>query len=210
MQDSRLAAKLLFGAAGLAAVAFGALSVAVARGKTARWDRRAKRRTHGALGSGDVANATRFAARAATPLGKWWGYVPASLAVSLRLLRAGRSTAAFTVAGSALGAALLPPALERALPHRSPPPKRGAPAVQSYPSGHALQTSAVALTTSYVLWREELVPSATFVPLSAASLVAGLSRFVLDRHWTSDLLGGYLAGVAFGAACAGGYELARG
>ncbi|RYZ02351.1 MAG: phosphatase PAP2 family protein [Myxococcales bacterium] len=209
MQDRSLAAKLLFGASGMAALAFGAFSLAVARGKTARWDRRAKRRSHDALGSGDGAHAVRSAARAATPLGKWWGYLPASLGVSLRLLRAGRGNAAFTIAGSALGAALLPPVLERVLPHRAPPPERGEPAVPSYPSGHALQTSAVALTTGYVLWREQLAPSMALVPLSAASVVAGLSRFVLDRHWTSDLVGGYLAGVAFGAACAGGYELAR-
>ncbi|MDF3064439.1 MAG: hypothetical protein K0R38_40 [Polyangiaceae bacterium] len=210
MQDRPLAAKLLFGAAALTALAFGALTVAVGRGKTKRWDSRAKRLSHEAVGSGEGARAARFAANAATPIGKWWGYLPASLGVSLRLLRAGRSTAALTIAGSAVGAALLPPLLDRSLAHRSPPPERRGPRVQSYPSSHALQTSAVALTTGYVLWREKLAPSGAFVPLTAASALAGLSRFVLDRHWTSDLLGGYLAGVAFGAACAGGYELARG
>lgn len=210
MHEPKLAATWLFGTASLAALAFGALTLAVKRGRTDRWDRRAKRQAHAVVGDGDGARLARLAAHGMTPVGKWWAYLPASLGVSLKLLRAGRSRAAFTIAGVAVGAALLPPVLERAVARRPPPPERGEPSEQSYPSGHALQTSAVALATGYVLWREQLGPRAAFAPLSAAPLLAGLSRLLLDRHWTSDLLGGYLAGVAWGATCAGSYELSRG
>jgi undecaprenyl-diphosphatase len=92
---------------------------------------------------------------------------------------------------------------------RSPPPERHEPSKQSYPSGHALQTSAMALTTGYVLLREGLAPRWSLAPLGLASLAAGAGRLLLDRHWTSDVLGGYLAGVALGASCAGVYELQR-
>lgn len=209
MQDPKLAAKLLFGIAGVAALGFGALSAAVARGKTSRWDRRGKRRAHLLRGEGRRAELVRAAAKGSAPIGKWWAYLPGSLAVSLRLLRGGRAAGAFTVAGTAVGAALLPPLLERALSRRQPPAERGEPSEQSYPSGHALQTSAVALASSYVLWREQLGPRWTAAPLSAASLATSAGKLLLDRHWTSDVLGGYCAGVAWGAVCAGAYELAR-
>lgn len=201
MEDSKRAASWLFGIAGVAGLGYAALSWAVARGKTARWDRKLERELHGN-------GAASLAAQGSTPLGKWWAYVPASFGASLKLLRARRPAAALTVSGTALGAALLAPLLDRAMPHRSPPPRRGEPGKQSYPSGHALQTSAVALTTSYVMWREGIGPRWTAAPLGFASAVAGAGKLLLSRHWTSDVLGGYCAGVAFGSACAGVYELA--
>jgi undecaprenyl-diphosphatase len=95
------------------------------------------------------------------------------------------------------------------LTRRLPPRERGEPWEQSYPSGHALETSALAVTSGYVLIREELATPWAGSPLSLASLASGLGRLWLDRHWTSDLLGGYCAGISFGATCAGIYELAR-
>jgi membrane-associated phospholipid phosphatase len=40
-----------------------------------------------------------------------------------------------------------------------------------------------------------------------ASIAAGAGRLLLDRHWTSDVIGGYCAGIALGATGAGLYEL---
>ena len=207
MSDSKLAAKLLFGTAALATLGFGWLSVAVARGKTSRFDRRAKRGVHGVrigLGHGRV---VRAAALGTTPLGKWWAYLPPSLVTARRLERHGRTAGAVTVAGTAFAAALLPLLLDRLIGRRAPPPERRDPSKQSYPSGHALQTSAMALTTSYVLLREGLGPRWSVAPLSLASLAAGAGKLLLDRHWTSDVIGGYCAGIALGATCAGVYEL---
>ncbi len=209
MLDTKLATRLLFGTAALAALGFSALSVAVARGKTSRFDARAKRRVQSSRGGGGKALALRAVAKTTTPLGKWWGYLPASLATAGRLLRSGRTAGAITVASSAVGAALLPPLLERALGDRLAPPERGDGASHSYPSGHALQSSAVALATGYVLWREGMSSKSKLSPLGVASLAAGAGRLLLDRHWTTDVVGGYFAGIAWGAACAGAYELSR-
>jgi membrane-associated phospholipid phosphatase len=66
----------------------------------------------------------------------------------------------------------------------------------------------VAVATSYVLLREGLAPRWSVAPFGLASLAAGAGRLVLDRHWTSDVIGGYCAGIALGATCAGVYELA--
>jgi undecaprenyl-diphosphatase len=104
---------------------------------------------------------------------------------------------------------LLPLVLDRVMKRRAPPPERHEPSKASYPSGHALQTSAVAVATSYVLLREGVAPRWSVAPLGLASLAAGAGRLLLDRHWTSDVAGGYLAGVSLGATCAGIYELGR-
>jgi membrane-associated phospholipid phosphatase len=199
----------LFGAAAISALGFGLVSLAVARGKTSRIDQRIKRRVHSLRVDSSYPKALRNAALSTTPLGKWWAYVPPSLVTAGRLLSQGKGAAASTVAGTAMLAALLPPLLDGFMRRRSPPPERHEPSKQSYPSGHALQTSAIALTTGYVLVREGLAPRWSVAPLGVASLAAGAGRLLLDRHWTSDVLGGYLAGVALGASCAGVYELRR-
>lgn len=41
------------------------------------------------------------------------------------------------------------------------------------------------------------------------ALATGLSRLILDRHWASDVIGGYCAGIALGATRAGIYELSQ-
>lgn len=207
MHDSKLASRLLFATAALSAVGFGWLSLAVARGKTQRFDQRAKRRVHGMRVDSEHPRALRIAAIGTTPLGKWWAYLPASFASARHLQRQGRTAAAITVAGTALAAAVSAFLAERLASHRFPPPERHEPAKHSYPSGHALQSSAVAFATSYVLLREGLAPSWSFAPFGLASLAAGAGRLVLDRHWTSDVLGGYCAGIAVGATGAGIYEL---
>lgn len=207
MNDSRLASKLLFATGAVAALGFAAITRAVLSGKTRRFDERAKRRVHGARVDFGHGRALRQAALSTTPLGKWWGYLPPALGTARRLQRQGRDAAALTVAGVAVAAALLPPILERLLPRRATPPELERRGHHSYPSGHALQTSAVALSTGYVLWREGLGPRWSAAPLGLASIAAGAGRLLLDRHWTSDVIGGYCAGIALGATGAGFYEL---
>ena len=207
MLDSKLASKLLFATAAVSALGFGLVSLAVAKGKTLRFDTRAKRRVHRLRVDSDHPKTLRIAALGTTPLGKWWAYVPASLVSARRLQHHGRTAGAVTVASAAVAAGLASLVLDRVVSPRSPPPERRAPSKQSYPSGHALKSSAMALTTSYVLLREGLAPSWSVAPFGLASLAAGAGRLVLDRHWTSDVLGGYCAGVALGATCAGLYEL---
>lgn len=207
MASSNLRASLLFGVAGLASLGFGMVAAAVSRGKTTRMDRRAKRLVHQVRGAGARGSTLQRAALSTTPLGKWWAYVPPALSTAARLYQRGRRQAALTIAGTAVATALAPAVLERLVEHRFPPPERHEPSKQSFPSGHALQTSAMALGTTYVLSREgELAPVAA-LPATLGSLAAGAGRLLLDRHWLSDVIGGYLAGVALGATCAGFYEL---
>jgi undecaprenyl-diphosphatase len=208
MTQFRLTSQTLFGVAALGVVGFALTTAAVARGLTTKLDRRAKRGVHEARGRGARARGLRGGAWATAPLGKWWAYLPPSLWTALRLQRQGRAAGAVTIAATATLAALLPKVLDHALQHRFPPVERQEPTKQSYPSGHALQTSAMAITTGYVLYREGMGPRWTGAPLGLASLGAGAGRLLLDRHWTSDLIGGYCAGVALGAAAAGMYELA--
>jgi undecaprenyl-diphosphatase len=208
LSQSKAASALLFGTAAVAALGFAALTRAVARGETKRWDRRAKRAVHAARARVGE-QALSALAHSTTPLGKWWSHVPAAFATALKLREDGRRAAALAIAGTSVAAALLPPVLDRAVKRRSPPPERHEPSKQSYPSGHALQSSAMALTVSYVMHREQLTPPSRLAALGPLSLATGLGRLLLDRHWASDVLGGYFAGVAIGATAAGLYELSR-
>lgn len=210
MARSKVDAGLWFGAAALAALGFVGVTRAAARGRFWSFDRRAKRTVHAVRDSGGPVAALLLASKASTPLGKWWGYVPPAGLTALRLKREGRSAAAATIAGTAVAAALLPKLLDHSLRRRYPPAERREPSKQSYPSGHALQTSAMALAVGHVLSRERFAAPPWLVPLGPLSLFVGAARLVLDRHWASDVLGGYCAGVALGAASAGCYELLRG
>ncbi len=205
----RLAGGFLLGTAAAATLAFAAISYAVAQGHTRAFDRRAKRRVHSVRDSG-LDGSLRLASTATTPLGKWWGFLPPVLVTAAKLGRSRRRAAAITVASAAFGAAALPPLLDRAVRRRSPPPERHEPSKQSYPSGHALRSSALAIAVGYVMNRERLAPPSWLMPLGSLSVAAGVGRLLLDRHWTSDVLGGYCAGIALGSACAGVYELSRG
>ena len=208
MNDARRNAGWLAATSGIATLAFAALTVAVARGRTSRWDRRARSRIRS---FGHEADSAETAAVVTAPLGKWWSQVGASLTGATRLLFTGRRAAAGAIVGASVGAAALSPLLERVVHLRKPPPEHPEyddADKQSYPSGHALRTSATAVTTSYVLWREGSAPWAGG-PLAMLSFAVTGSKLILSRHWTTDVIGGYLVGVAWGTACASVYELAR-
>ncbi len=182
-----------------------AITQLVQTGKTRRKDARARRK----------------ALRAATPrakqiagvtghIGKWYMHVPLALGGAALLWRSDHREAAATLAGSSLLAAAGSPLLDRIHELRKPPPGKHDPNAQSFPSGHALETTAVSLVVAWILARERIAPRSVMAPAAvAASAVSGLGRLVLDRHWTTDSIAGYLAGIALGSACATGYEVAR-
>jgi undecaprenyl-diphosphatase len=92
---------------------------------------------------------------------------------------------------------------------RTPPPGRHSPTEPAFPSGHALQTSALAWTTAYVLVREGLINGATSAPLAMIlPASAGLTKLYLDKHWFTDVVGGYLLGAAIAATASAAYEVA--
>jgi membrane-associated phospholipid phosphatase len=80
----------------------------------------------------------------------------------------------------------------------------------SFPSGHAARGAALTGIVSHVAIREGLVSAAVVLPLAAAiSAAGGVSRIPIDRHWTSDLVGGWGLGVAVAAGCALWYDASR-
>jgi undecaprenyl-diphosphatase len=77
----------------------------------------------------------------------------------------------------------------------------------AFPSGHTADATAVVLTSAYLLVREGILPPSVALPLAIAiAFVTGISRVALGWHWGTDVLGGWLAGLAVAAGCAMLYE----
>lgn len=185
-----------------ATVVFGLLSHQVKRHKTAPFDgtvrkRFPKRRRR----------ATRKAVTSIGPIGKEWIHGPIAVLTALYLWRRGRRAGAAAVLASSVAGAGLSRLFEVAMPQRSPPPGRHSPTEPSYPSGHSLETMAVGMTTAYVLMRENVAGARIAMPIGIAiPLISGIGRLYLDRHWATDVLGGWLAGTTVAAAAAAVYE----
>ena len=78
----------------------------------------------------------------------------------------------------------------------------------AFPSGHTTDATAVLTTSAYLLLREGLAPVEIVVPLAiVVALITGASRVVLGWHWSTDVAGGWLAGIAVSAGSAGLYEI---
>ena len=76
----------------------------------------------------------------------------------------------------------------------------------SFPSGHALNSTATYGLLALVIWRTDLprtlrLTVAVVVGVLLPILI-GLSRIALDVHHPTDVLGGWLAGIAFVALAA--------
>lgn len=77
----------------------------------------------------------------------------------------------------------------------------------SFPSGHALTSAAVMVTLCYVLAREGIISWRSAILIGGTvPLLVGLSRLYLDVHWTTDVVGGWAAGLFVAAMSAALYE----
>lgn len=74
----------------------------------------------------------------------------------------------------------------------------------SYPSGHTMGITALAAVIGHVLSREGLVPRPAALALAVAtSVTMGAHRVLVDDHWITDVIGGWLFGAAIGSGVSG-------
>jgi membrane-associated phospholipid phosphatase len=141
-------------------------------------------------------------------IGKWWVQGPATTIAAAALWRSGHRRAASALTLASASSALFAEGIDRTIFHRQPPPGHPKPDNPSYPSGHVTQLAAISLTAGYVLMREEIAPAAVTMPLAVGvPLVSSGLRMYQDRHWSSDIVGGWLAGLALASWSMAAYEL---
>lgn len=145
------------------------------------------------------------------PIGKTWLHLTVTGGVAGYLLLKGKGVdSATTVILSSLAAYGASGAAEKYLPRRRAPWGRWSITEPSFPSGHALRAATVTLVTSYVLVRENVCHRKVAIPVALAiPPLTALHALYLDRHWATDIIGGWLGGVAIATACAYGYETAQ-
>lgn len=195
----------LFTTAAVASTGYVLMSSAVERGKTRTRDARARRTI-----VRSSSKRLRQFSEATGHIGKWYAHMPASALGAGALAWTGHRRAAVALASTSVAAAAASRILDRVHNHRTPPPGKGDPSAQSYPSGHAIETTSVTLVAAWILARERLAPAWIVAPVAVLlSLISGLGRLPLDRHWVSDSAAGYCAGIALGAVGAGAFELAE-
>lgn len=200
----RIAPGALLAVSAGALVGFGCTATLVARRRTVPTDHQLRDEVQRARAPGGDA-----AARAFGPLGKEYVHVPLTAGLALALSHYGVGWRATVPVLASVVSELTNRLVTHTLHVRVVPP--GHPEHQkqkpSFPSGHALETTATAIVSAYVLAREQVVPAGA--AFAAAGLLAAAStgsRLYLDRHWASDAIGGTLLGVAVAAACLAGYE----
>ncbi len=151
------------------------------------------------------------AARIGTLPGEPYAHWPLGAAVAGIVIARRRGPALRAVvpmAGASLGAIVAHHAV-KAVYRRARPRHallRGKPE-PAFPSGHTADSTAVLATGAYLLVREGLASPLVVAPVVAVlAFSVGASRVALGWHWTSDVAGGWLTGIAVASGCAIAYE----
>jgi undecaprenyl-diphosphatase len=136
---------------------------------------------------------------AITAVGGWALVVGAVFAAAV--LGAGRIRLALILAVILLGASLFVDQVKVFLERPRPAGEPLVPATgYSFPSGHTLNSTVAFGLAAVVVWRSPLRPVWRRIALVAGLAVpflVGLSRIALGVHYPSDVLAGWLAGLAF-------------
>lgn len=140
-----------------------------------------------------------------TLLGSWVTLIVASGLVALFLVHRGARIRPLLVAIAPFAGSLAIYAMKASF--RIDRPNIGSALTFSFPSGHTSGSTALALVIAYVL-RRERIGGASWVAMLFIPLAVGASRVILDMHWASDVVGGWLIGSAYAAAVSALYELA--
>ena len=130
--------------------------------------------------------------------------VAGTAALVWHLHRTGRRDAAVAVGITPVIAAIAGESFSTFLSQRNPPDAGDAPHGEvkepSFPSGHTTGVTAEALAVAVILANEQLAPPQVLAALVAWPLLVGITRVYRDRHWMSDILGGWTAGLTVAAA----------
>lgn len=203
---------------GLAALAGAALVAVLDDGRVPRIDRQVHRLTGLSRRGGlrelldprDGAGGHPWGVAAAAVGGKRTTLVASVIAAALAARRHGPAHAAPFLAayGASFGLhGLMKPALKRKRPRVARLMGKRTP---SFPSGHAARVAAVAALGGYAAVVEGLAPPRVVIPLGvAASLASGGGRLANERHWGTDIVGGWGLGVAVAGLCALWYDRLR-
>ena len=132
--------------------------------------------------------------------------VGATAALVWHLHRTDRRNAAVAIGLTPVVAAIAGQSFTTFLHQRNPPDAGDAPAGEvtepSFPSGHTTGVTAEALAVAFILSSEGLASPGVLAALMAWPLLVGVTRVYRDRHWVSDILGGWAAGVGVAAGSA--------
>jgi undecaprenyl-diphosphatase len=124
-----------------------------------------------------------------------------SVLVALLLVALGRRRGVVPSVLAPLLALLVYTGIRRFYTHARPPSIAGlAEGTSSFPSAHSTASTAVYCTLAYVLWREKMLPAPVALAVAIVPpLLIGASRVYLDVHWTTDVIGGWIAGILIAA-----------
>ena len=123
----------------------------------------------------------------------------ATVALAWWLHHTGRNNAAFAIGLTPLVAAAVGQAFTSFFPQPAPPDAtegKDGKTPATFPSGHTTGVTAEGLVIAYVLHAEQLAAPALVVALVAWPLLVGVTRLYRNRHWCSDIIAGWIAGVA--------------
>jgi undecaprenyl-diphosphatase len=126
--------------------------------------------------------------------------VALGFAMGLAALVTRRYRLVLVIAVVLIGSALLTEAVKDLVMRQRPPDPITGTDGYSFPSGHTLNSTATYGLLAVIAWRSRLSLGLREVAVAigvVAPILVGLSRIALGAHWPTDVLAGWLAGIAF-------------